>query len=122
MTKSSVVNLYDVITGLNRFQAKVSSDRVHLAVETLPINITGTSINFTNKGGASVMNAVDTILNIQNSVISEVNDRTIALSNEAYDRISGDNSVRGEIKQESKDRITMSRKIEFTPRPSLRIT
>ena len=42
-SKSSVVNLYDVLTGGKRLQAKVSSDRADLVIETLPITITGTS-------------------------------------------------------------------------------
>lgn len=104
VVKSSVLNLYDAISGDKHFQTKVSSDKVDLYISTLPITIKGTQINFTNEGGDTIQNVVQTTKDIQQSVVDETNARVAAVSDEATLRTDADAVLQTAIDQEAVDR------------------
>ena len=106
IVKSSVINLYDGVSGDHHFQSKVSSDRVDVQVATLPLNIKGTSINLTNEGGNSIQDVVETMLATKQSVVDETAARGVAVANEASARSAADASLQNAINQEASDRST----------------
>jgi hypothetical protein len=105
IVKSSVINLYDGVSGEHHFQAKVSSDRVDLQIPTLPLVLKGTSISLTNVGGSSVDDVVGTILNTIQSVTDEVNARIADVQSEKTLRTSADADLQTAINQEASDRV-----------------
>ena len=104
--KSSVINLYDALSGDNHFQTKVSSDRVDLQVATLPLNLKGSIVSLSNEGGNQIVDVVETMLATQQSVVDEAAARSSAVSAEAALRVSGDADLQTAINQESSDRVT----------------
>lgn len=104
--KSSVINLYDALSGQEQFQAKVSSDRADLLINTLPLNLTGTKVNISNYGGGSVLDVVGTVVAIKQSVIDEATARAAAVSAEAVLRVSGDGVLQSNINAEVTNRTT----------------
>ena len=104
--KSSVINLYDALSGQEQFQAKVSSDRADLLINTLPLNITGTKVNISNYGGGSVLDVVGTVVAIKQSVIDAVAASVAAVSAEAGLRVSGDAAVQTAANSEVSNRTT----------------
>ena len=105
IVKSSVLNLYDSLTGDKHYQQKVSSDRVDLQTTTLPLNLKGTSINLSNEGGQQVSDIVSTTLSIIQSVVDETNARVSAVSAEASTRASSDATLQTAIDNEVSNRI-----------------
>lgn len=105
IVKSSVLNLYDSLTGDKHYQQKVSSDRVDLQTTTLPLNLKGTSINLSNEGGQQVSDIVSTTLSIIQSVVDETNARVSAVSAEASTRASSDATLQTAIDNEVANRI-----------------
>jgi hypothetical protein len=71
--KSSVINLYDG-EGTHNFQSKVSSDRVELQSNTLPINLKGTSISLSNQGGDTINDVVGVMQSILSQLVN-INDQ-----------------------------------------------
>jgi hypothetical protein len=61
--RSSVINLFNG-TGEHTFQTKVSSDRVELQTDTIPLNLRGTSISLTNQGGETITDVVSVVKDI----------------------------------------------------------
>ena len=104
--KSSVINLYDALSGQEQFQAKVSSDRADLLINTLPLNLTGTKVNISNYGGGSVLDVVGTVAGIKQSVIDAVAASVAAVSAEAVLRVSGDGVLQSNINAEVTNRTT----------------
>ena len=104
IVKSSVVNLYDAVTGDHHFQAKVSSDRVDLQVSTLPLHLKSTSFNLTNEGGNSVSDVVEKILGIEQSVADEETARIAAVAAEESARVAGDAALQASIDAEASTR------------------
>ena len=106
IVKSSVINLYDALSGQEQFQAKVSSDRADLLINTLPLNLTGTKVNISNYGGGSVLDVVGTVAGIKQSVIDEATARAAAVNAEAVLRVSGDGVLQSNINAEVTNRTT----------------
>jgi hypothetical protein len=104
IVKSSVVNLYDAVTGDHHFQAKVSSDRVDLQVSTLPVHLKSTSFNLTNEGGNSITDVVEKILGIEQSVADEEAARIAAVASEASDRAAADATLQSSLDAEASTR------------------
>ena len=104
VVKSSVINLYDSLSGDNHFQAKVSSDRVDLQISSLPLNLKGAAVNLTNEGGNTILDVVETIRSTQQSVVDEATARASAVAAEAALRVSGDSDLQTAINQEASDR------------------
>lgn len=65
--RSSVINLFNG-TGDHTFQTKVSSDRVELQTDTIPLNLRGTSISLTNQGGETITDVVSVVKDILNQL------------------------------------------------------
>ena len=104
VVKSSVINLYDSLSGDNHFQAKVSSDRVDVQISSLPLNLKGATVNLTNEGGNTILDVVETIRSTQQSVVDEATARASAVAAEAALRVSGDADLQTAINQEASDR------------------
>ena len=102
--KSSVLNPYDGVVGDHHFQSKVSSDRVDIQSTTLPVHMKGTTINFTNEGGNTIQDVVETILATQASVVAETVARASAIDSEVALRISEDAVLQTAVNQEASDR------------------
>ena len=104
VVKSSVINLYDSLSGDNHFQAKVSSDRVDVQISSLPLNLKGATVNLTNEGGNTILDVVETIRSTQQSVVDEAAARVSAVAAEAALRVSGDADLQTAVNQEASDR------------------
>jgi hypothetical protein len=72
----SVINLYDG-SGDHHYQTKVSSDRVDIQANTIPLNLTGTSISLTNQGGDTINDIVGAIT----SILAQITQININISN-----------------------------------------
>ena len=106
VVKSSVINLYDSLTGSKHFQTKVSSDRVDLQVSTLPLYLKGTTVNLCNEGGNVVLDVVESMLATDASVVAESVSRASAISAEAKSRSDADLVVQSAVDKEVTDRIS----------------
>ena len=105
-SKSHVLNLFDAIDGSKHYFQKVSSDKVDIECDTLPLQFKSSSVSFVNLVGDQVSDIVGTVLGQAASIAQEVSDRTAAVSGEESARISADNTLQSNINAEASARAS----------------
>lgn len=104
-TSSSVINLYDSVSQAVHFQAKISTDKAVLQVNSTPLVLKAPSVNLLNNDGSAVTDVVKTILDTILSVSQEALDRANAVSAEAATREQADLDLQAAIDQENVDML-----------------
>lgn len=105
-SKSHVLNLFDAIDGSKHYFQKVSSDKVDIECDALPLQFKSSSVSFVNLVGDQVSDIVGTVLGQAASIAQEVSDRTAAVSGEESARISADNTLQSNINAEASARAS----------------
>jgi hypothetical protein len=106
MSKSSVLNLYDVIDQTKHYVQKVFSDRVVIDSSDLPIHIQGQSVNLFSNDGSEIVDVVGYLTNLNNVVESNMSSGGDSLLAEEQARIAADSALQANITAESSARVS----------------
>ena len=97
ITKSSVINLYDAVSGDTHFQTKVNSDMVKFKVSGKPIKVNSSEFSIVNDDGVTVENVAQFIQDEKDRLTQEVSDREAAVTAEATARSAVDDDLQAQI-------------------------
>ena len=105
-SKSNQLNLYDSVDGSKHYFQKVSSDKIDIECDSLPMNFKSSSVSFHNLVGQQVTDIVGTVIGQGNAIAQEATDRAAAVSAEASARTSADSTLQSNIDAEATARAS----------------